>query len=144
MATIVAQDNATLARRIYELFSNDDFEGALALAAEDVEVVFVPAGQTFRGHEGFMQFMQNFKTAFPDIKLTITNQVATEDSVVSEFIASGTHTGPLMSPAGEIPPTGKRAEWPVCEVWRTRDGKLTSIHNYQDMATMLRQLGLIP
>ena len=143
MDTMVAQDNATLARRIYELFSNDDFDGVLELAAEDVEVVFVPAGQTFRGHEGFMQFMKSFKTAFPDIKLTITNQVATEDSVVSEFIASGTHTGPLMSPAGEIPPTGKRAEWPVCEVCRTRDGKLTSLHNYQDLATMLRQLGLV-
>ncbi|HKP52983.1 MAG TPA: ester cyclase [Chloroflexia bacterium] len=139
----VAQDNATLARRIYTLFSNDDFDGVLALAAEDVEIVFVPAGQTFRGHEGFMQFMQGFKSAFPDIRLTVTNQVATEDHVVTEFIASGTHTGPLLTPAGEIPATGKSAEWPVCEVWETRNGKLISIHNYQDLATMLRQLGLI-
>jgi steroid delta-isomerase-like uncharacterized protein len=141
---MVAQDNATLARRIYELFSNDDFDGVLALTSDDVEVVFVPAGQTFRGHEGFIQFMQSFKTAFPDCKLTVTNQVSNEEYVVTEFIAVGTHTGPLLTPAGEIPPTGKRAEWPVCEVWQMRDGKLASIHNYQDLATMLRQLGLIP
>ena len=143
MTTIVAQDNAALARRIYTLFSNGDFDGVLALTNEDVEVVFVPAGQTFRGHEGFTQFMQGFKSAFPDIKLTVTNQVATEEAVVTEFIASGTHTGPLLTPAGELPATGKHAEWPVCEVWRTRDGKLESIHNYQDLATMLRQLGLV-
>lgn len=143
MVTTVAQDNATLARRVYEMFSNDDFDGVLALASEDVEVVFVPAGQTFRGHEGFTQFMKSFKTAFPDIRLTVTNQVATEDHVVTEFIASGTHTGPLLSPAGEIPPTGKRAEWPVCEVWQTRDGKVISLRNYQDLATMLRQLGIV-
>jgi steroid delta-isomerase-like uncharacterized protein len=144
MATMVAQDNATLARRIYELFSNDKFDDVLALARDDVEVVFVPAGQTFRGHEGFTQFMQSFKSAFPDIKLTVTNQIATDEYVVTEFIAAGTHTGPLLTPAGAIPPTGKRAEWPVCEVWQMRDGKLASIHNYQDLATMLRQLGLIP
>jgi steroid delta-isomerase-like uncharacterized protein len=144
MSTMVAQDNATLARRIYELFSNDDFDGVLALTSDDVEVVFVPAGQTFRAHEGFTQFMQSFKSAFPDCKLTVTNQVSNEDYVVTEFIAAGTNTGPLLTPAGEIPPTGKRAEWPVCEVWQMRDGKLASIHNYQDLATMLRQLGLIP
>ena len=143
MNTTVVQDNAALARRIYTLFSNDAFDGVLALTNEDVEVVFVPAGQTFHGHEGFMQFMQGFKSAFPDIKLTVTNQVATEDQVVTEFVASGTHTGPLLTPAGEVPATGKSAEWPVCEVWKTRNGKLTSIHNYQDLATMLRQLGLI-
>src|SRR5947208_2340243 len=106
MVTTVAQDNATLARRIYELFSNGDFDGVLDMVAKDVEVVFVPAGQTFRGHEGFTQFMKSFKNAFPDIKLTITNQIATDNSVVSEFIASGTQTGPLQTPAGEIPPTG--------------------------------------
>ena len=143
MATMIAQDNATLARRIYELFGNDDFDGVLALSRDDVEVVFVPAGQTFRGHEGFTQFMQGFKRAFPDITLTVTNQVATEEYVVNEFMVEGTHTGPLLTPAGEIPPTGKRAEWAVCEVCQMKDGKLASIHNYQDLATMLRQLGLV-
>jgi len=143
MVATIAQDNTTLARRIYGLFSNNKLEDVLALVAEDAEVVLMPTGQTFHGREGFTQFMQGFKSAFPDIQITITNQVASADSVVSEFIAGGTNTGPLSSPAGALPATGKRAEWPVCEVWQIRDGQLTSLHNYQDMATMLRQLGLI-
>jgi hypothetical protein len=28
-------------------------------------------------------------------------------------------------------------------VWYIRDGQLASLHNYQDMASLMRQLGLI-
>ena len=139
-----AQENAALARTIYGRFSNNDFAGVLQLATEDIEVHFMPGGQTFHGYDGFMGFMQSFKGAFPDIAIEITHQMATDDGVVSEFIARGTHTGPLLTPAGALPPTGRVAAWPVCEVWRVRDGKLSSLTNYQDMATILGQLGLLP
>lgn len=138
-----AQDNATLARTIYEAFGNDDFDRVLTYAMEDIEVVFVPFGQTVRGHEGFRQFMQGYKTAFPDMRLEVTDQVASEDGVASEFIARGTHTGPLIGPVGEIPPTGRRVELRAAEVWRIENGKIASLHNYQDTATMMQQLGLI-
>lgn len=138
-----AQTNKDLAKAIYVAFSHNDFDGVLARTNEDVEVVSTATGQTFRGDQEFIQFMKGFKTAFPDLTLEVTNQAATDDQVVSEFVAKGNHTGPLMSPAGEIPPTGRYAEWPVCEVWQVRDGKLAKITNYQDSATMLRQLGLI-
>jgi steroid delta-isomerase-like uncharacterized protein len=138
-----ASSNIQLAERVYEKFCNSEFDRVLDLAADDIQIVFSPTGQTFQGHDGFMQFMQGFKSAFPDIALTVTNQVATDDKIVTEFTVKGTHTGPLMIPAGQIPATGRTAEWPVCEVWTVRQGKLTSIHNYQDLGTMLRQLGLV-
>ena len=42
-----------------------------------------------------------------------------------------------------IAPTGRRATFTVCEVCQFQGGKLTSVHNYQDMVALLRQLGLI-
>ena len=141
---MTTQQNAALARTIYDRFSRNDYTGVLALANDDVEIVFTPAGQTFCGHDGFMQFMQGFKTAFPDIAIEITRQTVSEDGVVNEFIARGAHTGPLLTPGGVIPATGRSAAWPVCEVWRIRGGKLASLTNYQDMATLLGQLGLLP
>lgn len=143
MATITAQDNGTLAREIYAAFSNCDYGKVLSLVNDDIEAVFEPTGQVFKGKAGFEQFFMGFKTAMPDVELIITNQVVTADTVVSEFIARGTHTGPLMGPDGAIPPTGKVAEWPVIEVWTVRDGKIATARNYQDTASMLRQLGLI-
>src|SRR5229473_3318065 len=94
--TMSAEDNAALARAVYDAFSKKDFDRALALANEDVEIVLIPFGQTFHGRSGFKDFMQGFAGAFPDLTLQVTNQVATEDQVVSEFIGRGTHTGPLM------------------------------------------------
>jgi steroid delta-isomerase-like uncharacterized protein len=138
-----AQSNLTFQQEVWNLFSNNQFEAVLERVTDDVEVVFVPAGQTFQGREGFRQFMVGFKSAFPNMKIKITNQIATEDQAVGEFVAVGTHTGPLMTPAGEIPATGKTVELTVCEVWRIRNGKLASLHNYQDMGTLMRQLGLM-
>jgi hypothetical protein len=70
--------------------------------------------------------------------------VVTEDQVVNECRWRGTHTGPLQSPAGEIPPTGKTVEDAVfCEVWGIKDGQLATLRNYQDVSSWLRQLGLV-
>jgi steroid delta-isomerase-like uncharacterized protein len=143
MATITSQDNGTLAREVYAAFSGGDYGKVLSLVTDDIEAVFEPTGQVFRGKAAFEQFFMVFKTAMPDVELIVTNQVVTADAVVSEFIARGTHTGPLLGPDGAIPATGKVAEWPVVEVCTVRDGKLATLHNYQDTASMLRQLGLI-
>jgi ketosteroid isomerase-like protein len=50
----------------------------------------------------------------------------------------------MLTPAGEVPPTGRTVDFTVCEVWQIRDGKVTSLHNYQDAASLMRQLGLLP
>ena len=138
-----AQDNALLTRRMYQLFSDDKFDDVLPLTTEDIEVVLIPFGQTFHGRDGFVNFMMGFKSAFPDLRINVTNQVATNDQVVNEFTARGTHTGPLLTPAGEIPATGRTVDFVICEVLGIRDGKVASLHNYQDAASLMRQLGLI-
>ena len=111
--------------------------------ADYLPAVLVPFGQTFHGRDGFTGFMQGFKGAFPDIRISVTNQVATDDQVVSEFTARGTHTGSLQTPAGAIPPTGRTVDFIVCEVMRIKHGRIASLHNYQDAASIMRQLGLM-
>jgi ketosteroid isomerase-like protein len=64
--------------------------------------------------------------------------------VATEHIGRFTHTGPLLTPAGEIPPTGRRVELQIAEVYRMREGKIALLHAYYDVATMLRQPGLMP
>ena len=140
---MIAVNNGKLMQEIYNHFSNNQFDAAVTHAANDIEIFFAPTGQRFQGHEGFKQFMMSFKVAFPNVKLNVKTQIVSEDAVVTEFMAVGTQTGPLMTPRGEIPPTGRTAEWPVCEVCHFRDGKLSSLHNYQDLGSMLQQLGLM-
>lgn len=139
---MTGNDNAALARRVYELFSLGKREDVLEYATDDVELVLYPFGQTFHGKDGFREFMDGFSTAFPDLAITVTNQVADETQVATEFTAHGTHTGPLRTPAGDVPPTGRSVDFTVCEVWTVRDGLLASLRNYQDAGSIMRQLGL--
>jgi steroid delta-isomerase-like uncharacterized protein len=139
-----AKENADLAVEIYQLFNTGRLDEAAGYATDDMDIQLLPFGQTFSGPDGFRDFMNGFKGGFPDIKITVVNQVADDDQVVSECRWSGTHDGPLQAPTGEIAPTGQAvSDARFCEVWRIRDGKVASLTNYQDAATWLRQLGLV-
>jgi steroid delta-isomerase-like uncharacterized protein len=140
----VQADNAALVRDVHAAWNRRDFDRIIALASPEVEWVMMPTGQKFRGLDGMRQYSQGWATGFPDGRTKEVNLIAGDNGAVIEFIGSGTHTGPLMSPAGEIPPTGKRVEMPFCEVFRIKNGKIVGGAIYFDMATMLQQLGLMP
>src|SRR5687768_7227844 len=113
-----ANQNAETAHQIHQLFNEGKLDEVLQLCAEDVEVVLTPFGQTERGRDGFMRFMRLFHTAFPDLTIRWVNQVVAGDQVAVECVWTGTHKGPLASPAGTIPPTGKRVtEGRFCEIF---------------------------
>lgn len=131
-----------LTRKIHAHFSASEMEQVLAYAHADVVVHAHAFGMTFHGKEGLMGFMQSFKEAFPDVAITHHNWVTEGEKVAVEFTALGTHTGPLPTPAGILPPTGKQVTFTVCEVMTWEGGLLRSLANYQDAGAILRQLGV--
>jgi steroid delta-isomerase-like uncharacterized protein len=137
-------DNAALARLIYEAFNNNDLDTILTHTSDDVELVLMPFDLHFHGREGFREFIQRVRTAFPDCTARLTNQASYEAGVVNELVIQGTHTGPLVSPYREIPATGRVISYYVCEVWDVNNGKLIKLRSYFDTLSMLRQLGVTP
>ncbi len=139
------QDNAYIAQNIHPLWTDRQFDRILSeMIDEDVEWTTVPFGDTFRGHEGFRQFMQGWADAFPDGRAEDTHVYVGEDFAVTEFVGRGTHEGPLRGPDGEIPPTGRRVEFELCEVYQIREGKIVSARTYFDAAGLMSQLGVLP
>jgi predicted ester cyclase len=67
--------------------------------------------------------------------------IATPTTAVVEFWGRGTHTGPLETPKGTIPPTGRRVEWQLCFVYDVHHGKVHHVREYFDAATLMAQLG---
>ena len=138
-------DNAALVRAVYEAFNEHDLRPAGVLAVEDVELVEVPTARTLRGPEGFKEGMRAWIRACSDAIVEVVEMFAGEgDTVTTEFVGRGTHDGPMASPRGEIPPTGRSLELRFCELYRMRDGKIASARLYYDAATLLGQLGLMP
>jgi len=61
----------------------------------------------------------------------------------NSVVYEGKNTDPLMGPKGDIPPSGNPVSVRFSEVYRFRDGKIVSMHNYVDNVTILSQIGAI-
>ena len=138
------KDVETLVRAVYDAYNRNDFEAAMALHHPDTETLVVATGQRLLGHDGVREYMGSWTTAFPGSQVEVRNVVAGEDGAVVEFVGRGVHGGPLQTPGGVIPPTGRTVEIPFADVWAARDGKLAGSRVYFDVLTILGQIGAAP
>jgi ketosteroid isomerase-like protein len=132
----------TVDRHCAEINGND-FSDAAELFRPDV-VTQAPGSEPMSGIEPFVAYGQAFLRAFPDGRIHRGRSVEDGDRVVVEGRFTGTHTGPLQTPAGEIPPTGRPMALPFADVFRVVDGKVAQHRIYYDSAGLLAQLGLMP
>lgn len=109
--------------------------------AEDAHMV-APGGAQPKGRAEVLAFLSVFKTAFPDGRLTALTTFADGPHAANEGVFEGTHDGPLASPGGEVPPTGKKVSFRWAAIYEVRDGQLRSEHLFFDQADFLAQLGL--
>lgn len=69
---------------------------------------------------GMIHFLSNvLKQGFPDLKVTILDQIAEGDKVVTRKEIRGTHTGPFMG----VSPTNKTVVLNVIDIIRLKDGQ---------------------
>jgi steroid delta-isomerase-like uncharacterized protein len=116
-----------------------DLDGSLDYVAPEVE--FSNPVATTHGPAELRALFDVFWTALPDFKHEFS-QVLEDDGIVAiEGIASGTHQGPLASPAGEIPPTGRGVTFPFAAWARVENGKIVRFHGYWDVAGFMQQIG---
>jgi steroid delta-isomerase-like uncharacterized protein len=137
------KDNAKLAKEGYDLFSKGDMNALAQHFADNATLTSMPTGETAKGRNEVIGFISNFKTAFPDMTLSVKRQVACGTDVVTEFVATGTHKGVFKTPNGDIPPTGRKVQESLCEILQVKDGKFTESHLYFDVASLLTQIGVL-
>jgi steroid delta-isomerase-like uncharacterized protein len=130
-------------RRYDEAFNAQDADARAAQQTRDIEVV-LPGGMTLRGPEQVAAVLESFWTALPDVKISSENEIAAEDTVVTEGVLSGTHTGVFQTPQGEIPASGNRVELRYVSVKKIREGKVAHENLYFDQLEFLQQLGALP
>ncbi len=139
---VVVASAEELGRKWFEAMSNHDFEGALETLADDVDF-WSPAGP-MRGREEVRPFLLGYETAFPDAVFDIKVAVGSENMTALEGTFSGKNTGPITSPAGEMPATGRDVSLPFVTVIETDGEHITSHHAYWDQMGFMAQLGLMP
>jgi steroid delta-isomerase-like uncharacterized protein len=132
--------NKTVLTRIFaEAFNRGNLEVAEELIAPNW-VYHGTEGTEFKGREGFRQFLTMYRTAFPDLHITVEDMVAEGNKVTAVGSFRGTFTGPMMG----IPPTGKTCFGKILAISRFEEGKEAEVLEVFDRLSMFQQLGLIP
>ena len=132
-----------LVDRHYAEINRNDFSDAAEIFSPDV-VTEAPGTGPLTGIEPFIGYGQAFLRAFPDGRIHRDRLVEAGDRIVVEGRYTGTNTGPLQTPAGELPATGRPLVMPFADSFRVVDGKIVEHRIYYDTAGMLAQLGLMP
>ena len=102
-----AQENKAVSRRVAEeIFNEGNLDLADELYAPDYVLHDPSLPEDLHGPEGLKQYTAMNLGAFPDVRVSVEDQIAEGDMVVTRWTATGTHTGELLG----IPPTGRRIE----------------------------------
>lgn len=131
-----------LATRFYEALKAGDIDAVLSLFSEEMEAID-PGMETMHGHGPFREYIEMIKRALPDARGLIDEMHDAGDVVVVEGRFTGTFTGPLADPDGDIEPTGATVDLRFADVFRARGGKIISYHTYYDLLGELTQLGVM-
>jgi steroid delta-isomerase-like uncharacterized protein len=129
---------------VFEGFNARDVDRVAAVCADDFTLEDIPAGLTLHGPAGMRLWLQTWLDAAPDAWATVERIFGEGSWVATEHHGTATHTGPLRTPTGEIPPTGRRLDLWFSENFEVRDGKLRRMRVYYDGGAVMRQLGLFP
>jgi len=121
--------NEQIIRNAYEVAEKVDVKGWVECFTPDWTFTDMSIGVTYRGPDGptgVGKTVEVYAKAFPDMHRELYRFFNVGDVVVVELALQGTHKGPLPTPMGIIPPTGKRMDAPCCDVFRLVNGKIQS------------------
>jgi steroid delta-isomerase-like uncharacterized protein len=133
----LSEENKTLARRSWEIVDNlDTIEEIYA-----PDVVWHEPDQELRGIEEARQFVATYKTALPDLNVTVEDVIGEGNQAVTRWTVRGTHQGEVEEFG---PPTGRQVEIKGITIHRIEDGKIVEEWEGYDNLSILQQLGLAP
>jgi steroid delta-isomerase-like uncharacterized protein len=135
-----AQENKALNRRLIEEGFNKQNMAVIEelIATDHLDHAAFPG--VLPGLEGVKQLFTMFWAAFPDVHVTVEDQVAEGDKVVNRITWRGTHQGTFLG----VPATGKQVTVAGIDIGRWADGKAVEHWNTHDFLGLIQHLGVIP
>lgn len=130
-------DREQLVRDHVELENAGDYAAVIG-TFQHPRYEYVATDEVYDGAEEVLDHFEELHRAFPDQLIEIMDMHTSDDAILIEAIARGTHTGPFRG----LPPTGKRFEQPFLGIFVFEDEGLVCERVYYDAATVLQQLGI--
>jgi len=88
------------------------------------------------GRAHIIEELNDYRTAFPDLRMTFEDQISEGDRVVTRWTATGTHLGPFQG----IPATGRQAKVSGIFINRVVGGQISESWSSYDRFGLAQQL----
>jgi steroid delta-isomerase-like uncharacterized protein len=132
-----------LAQTIVAAVGSGDPTRWAAMFSDDATYQVPDVPYPIEGRDALRAMADTFFTAFPDMEFVVRSVIEQGNVVVVEGATKGTFKGPMKTPDGKIPPTGKSYEAPLVAVFELSDsGLIRACREYYDTAAFTAQLGL--
>lgn len=128
--------HGTLAQRWVDAWNSHDPDAVAVLFTGNAVYEDVPFGSVNHGPEQIRAFAQFFFTAVPDLHVSLVNSSVKDGHGTIEWVFSGTDQGVYR--------TGRTFAVRGVTVLDMRGTRISRNSDYFDLATMLRQLALLP
>ena len=109
------------------------------VAADAVDHQPKPPGYPPETIPALKKFITDWRSAFPDLKITVDKMVGEGDQVVIYSTMTGTNTGSFMG----MKPTGKSIKVEGFDLVRIENGKMVEHWGVVDNNAMMMQLGMM-
>jgi steroid delta-isomerase-like uncharacterized protein len=136
------EDNKELLRCLTECWN----QGNVALLEEILAPDFIhhdPDRPDIRSREDYKRWLAESHSLFPDLHITVEDQVAAADKVAGRWTFRGTNTGAFEMPT-LLPATGKQVSVSGMNIFRFAAGKVVEEWFQEDSMGMMQQLGFMP
>src|SRR5579862_4255810 len=92
-----------------------------------------------QGHEGALQLLTAYSTAFPDFRLIIDDLLADGENVTLRWTFTGTHNGSF----GALRASGKSVSVPGIAIFQITGSKAKEVRMVCDKYALMQQIGAL-
>jgi steroid delta-isomerase-like uncharacterized protein len=92
------------------------------------------------GPEEFKNLVSIYRTAYPDVHLTVEDVFSVGEKMAVRWTSRGTHLGEMMG----IPPSNRKIEVMGISIFHLKNGKVMEEWEGFDTLGMMQQIGAIP
>jgi predicted ester cyclase len=135
-------ETKALVERGIKNFNAHDMEALARDGAPDI--VLTAPGVKIQGTQAAKEYNQGWIKAFPDARVEAKNIIVQGKTAVVEGVFTGTNTGTLKTPMGDLPPTGRKVTGEFVQVFEIDRGLVKRNALMFDQVDMMTQLGMAP
>jgi steroid delta-isomerase-like uncharacterized protein len=131
-------DNKALTRRWFEEVWTKGRDATIdeLFRADGIAHGLAESGEDLPGPDEFRRFYRQFRSGFPDVRVTVDQVIAEGDMTAVRFTAYGTHKGDGLG----IKATGRPVRVTGMCMIRWKDGRTAEAWNEFDAAGLMRQI----